>query len=236
MGDVAPPYRLRVGDTGPVEQSSVGAGAACLTVARMLVDPVFASWVRSGEPHPPGTPPGETESERFTAYARVVITRTNRLAVHGHRPTLPWPRRLGTSPWGARDELEGGAARPGARYDVDLLRSDDVATLREAYERLAQVVVDGEPALLYVGDGSLPRHVTLVLPGEGDGALTVYDPGDGAVTHLRRDSLVGRSLGLSGWDIPWLCVQPEGLRPVRAKGVTAWVRAAAGMPRASASA
>ena len=85
-------YRLRAGDTGPVQQSPVTCGSACLTVARMLVDPLFASWVRTGQPNPPGSPRGATEAERFAAYERVVMRRTNSLFAGGHRPNLPWPR------------------------------------------------------------------------------------------------------------------------------------------------
>ena len=84
-------YRLRAGDTGPVQQSPVTCGSACLTVARMLVDPVFASWVRTGEPHLPGSPHGADEQERFAAYERVVMRRTNGIFDARHRPHLPWP-------------------------------------------------------------------------------------------------------------------------------------------------
>ena len=43
---------------------------------------------------------------------------------------------------------------------------------------------DGRPALLYVGDALTPRHVALVLPGDGDAVLDVYDPATGTVTAL----------------------------------------------------
>ena len=44
-----PAYRLVNGDTGPRQQSNLTCGSACLTVARMLVDPAFAHWVATGE-------------------------------------------------------------------------------------------------------------------------------------------------------------------------------------------
>ncbi|WP_052113251.1 hypothetical protein [Knoellia aerolata] len=207
-------YRLRAGDTGPVQQSPVTCGSACLTVARMLVDPVFASWVRTGEPHLPGSPHGADEQERFAAYERVVMRRTNGIFDARHRPHLPWPRALGTPPWGARRELELGASRQGTRYDVATLRPLTRAALREAFDRLVDVVADGEPGLLYIGDGRLPRHVVLVLPGDGDRRLDVYDPGSGRVDHLRRDSVVERRVALSGWQVPWFAVQPTGHRRV----------------------
>ena len=60
-----------------------------------------------------------------------------------------------------------------------------------------------------------PRHIVLVLPGDGDRMLDVYDPGSGRVSHLRRDVVVEARLGLSGWDVPWIAVRPTGLRSVR---------------------
>ncbi len=207
-------YRLRAGDTGPVQQSPVTCGSACLTVARMLVDPHFASWIRTGSPVLPGSPPGATEAERFAAYERVVMRRTNGM-LGGGRPSVPWPRRLGTPPWGALRELELGAARRGTEYTIEVLRTDDESELVRAFDTLVDVVAEGEPGLLYIGSSLFPRHVVLVLPGDGDRMLDVYDPTTGRVDHLRRDRVVHRRLGLSGWDIPWVVVRPTGLRSVR---------------------
>ncbi|MBR7742839.1 hypothetical protein KC207_05975 [Phycicoccus sp. BSK3Z-2] len=213
---MATTYRLRAGDTGPVQQSPVTCGSACLTVARMLVDPVFASWVRTGRPRPPGSPPGETEAERFAAYERVVMRRTNGVRRGGPRVGPPWPRSLGTPPWGARAELERGASTIGTRYRVDVVRGLDEYRLVEAFDALVRVVAHGQPALLYVGNGLLPRHVVLVLPGDGDRMLDVYDPATGRVDHLRRDVVVHHRLRLSGWDVPWMVVRPTGHRTARA--------------------
>mgnify|MGYP003617256336 FL=1 len=122
MGAVSTAYRLRSGDRGPVQQSPVTCGSACLTVARMLVDPAFASWIRTGRPHLPGAPTGDTEGERFAAYERVVQRRTNGLFPAGLHLNVPWPRALGTPPWGAKRELERGAARRGTGCTVEVLR------------------------------------------------------------------------------------------------------------------
>ena len=208
-------YRLRAGDTGPVQQSPVTCGSACLTVARMHVDPQFASWVRAGIPNPPGSPEGSTPGERFAAYERIVMQRTNSLLPGGRRLNVPWPRRFGTPPWGARRELEYGAARRGTLYTVDVLRPDSRSDLIGSFDTLVDVVAEGEPALLYVGNAAMPRHVVLVLPGDGDRMLDVYDPGSGRVSHLRRDAVVEGTLALSGWDVPWISVRPTGLRSVR---------------------
>ncbi len=233
MGGVATPFRLRAGDIGPVQQSTVSCGAACLIVARMMVDPVFASWMRTGSPHLPGSPAGASQQDRFAAYERIVMSRTNGWFAGDGRLNLPWPRRFGTAPWGARRELEYGAARLGARYAVEVLRPDDTDALVESYERLVDVVTEGEPALLYVGTTFVPRHVTLILPGDGDRMLDIYDPANGTVSHLRRDALAQRQLVLSGWNVPWFAVQPDGTRVVRARGLAGWVRSLARAPRAT---
>jgi len=231
---VLTPYRLRAGDTGPIHRSGSGGGAACLTVARMLVDPVFASWMLTGRPHPPGAPTGATPEERFAAYERIVRRRTNGVRGPDRHGNVPWPGRLGTAPWGAKRELERGASRDGTRYEVSMLRGADAEALAEAYEHLVEVLGEGAPALLYVGDGRRPRHTALVFPAGGDGALALYDPATGRVGHLRRDALVGRRLGLSGGDVPWIVVRPDGTQAVRSPGLMAWVRALARAPRASA--
>ncbi len=230
------PFRLRSGDVGPVQQSPVSCGSACLTVARMLVNPGFAHWMVTGEGPHHGVPDGADELERFAAYERVVMARTNRLLPGGRRLNLPWPRAFGTPPWGALQELEYGASRRGTDYRLQVVRSHTRSALGEAYDQLVTVVADGEPALLYVGHALLPRHVTLVLPGDGDRVLDVYDPSSGRVSQLDEESFVGRRLALSGWDVPWLTVQPTGARRVQAGFFSTGIRSTSRTPRVSASA
>lgn len=211
-------FRLRSGDQGPLQQSPVTCGSACLTVARMLVNPEFAHWVATGEGPRADAPPGATEQERFAAYERVVMSRTNGLIAAGHRLNLPWPRALGTPPWGAKKELEFGASKQGTEYDISVLRGRTAAGLRAAHARLVEVVDEGEPALLYIGNSVLPRHVVLVLPGDRDRLLDVYDPGTGRVSVLDAAVFGERRLRLAGWDQPWIAVQPNGLRRIQAFG------------------
>jgi hypothetical protein len=236
MGDMSTGYRLRHGDLGPVQQSPVTCGSACLTVARMLVNPRFARWIITGEGPHADAPPGDTEAERFAAYERVVMARTNRLWSGGGRLNIPWPRALGTPPWGAKKELEFGASRRGTEYEVGMLRTRSRRSLRSAHARLLEVVTDGEPALLYVGNRILPRHVVLVLPGDGDALLDVYDPATGSVTLLDADSFAERRLRLSGWDMPWMTVQPDGLGRVQAFGFSTGMSSASRTSGVSASA
>ena len=214
---MSPPFRLVAGAPAPLQQSAVTCGAACLTVARMLVDPPFARWVLDGAGHPVLGAEGGSPAERFASYERTVHRRTNgvRVGRSGIRP--PWPRALGTPPWGAKAELEGGASAPGTRYECVVVRHLGRDARLAAYDRLVEHVVHGEPALLYVGNASLPRHVTLVLPGDGDRVLDIYDPGSGTVRVADRDAFVEGRLALSGWQQPWLLVQPTGHRRARAR-------------------
>lgn len=214
---MSPPFRLVAGAPAPLQQSAVTCGAACLTVARMLVDPPFARWVLDGAGHPVLGAEGGSPAERFASYERTVHRRTNGLRVgrSGIRP--PWPRALGTPPWGAKAELEGGASALGTRYECVVVRHLGRDARLAAYDRLVEHVVHGEPALLYVGNASLPRHVTLVLPGDGARVLDIYDPGSGTVRVADRDAFVEGRLALSGWQQPWLLVQPTGHRRARAR-------------------
>lgn len=205
---MATAYRLHAGDPAPQQQSQVTCGSACLTVARMLVDPLFARWIVTGEGPRPGVRDAPTQAQRFAAYERIVHQRTNGLYAGNGRLNLPWPRRLGTPPWGAQKELEFGAARRGTSYAVTLLRHSSPAALAVHFERLLHVVADGEPALLYVGDAALPRHVVLILPDNGVGNLEVYDPYAGSVTELTRAAFTNRRVHLANWELAWFSVEP----------------------------
>src|SRR5450756_1090942 len=138
-----------------------------------------------------------------------VMNRTNGIHAAGGKLNIPWPQAFGTPPWGAKKELEYGAAQPGAAYRMRLVRLGSTAALREVHRDLVSLVREGLPALLYIGNTRLPRHVTLVLPGDGGKQLDVYDPATGSVTDLAPDRFAGRTLGIAGWDVPWITVQPR---------------------------
>lgn len=212
---IPPPFRLASGDTGPVQQSSTTCGSACLTVARMLVDERFAEWVRTGAGPDVLGVEGDSPRARFAAYEQVVQHRTNEFRIGDGELNLPWPRALGTPPWGARAELELGASRRGTSYAVEFVRHDGRTGLARDFAHLTEVVAEGEPGLLYVGNVVLPRHIVLVLPGSRPGVVDVYDPGSGRVVTRRTTQFVRWRLALSGWDVPWFVVVPAGPRPAR---------------------
>ncbi|NYF99288.1 hypothetical protein [Janibacter cremeus] len=213
------PFRLTTGSSGPRQQSPTTCGSACATVARMLVDAPFARWVVHGEGHPVPGAEGSTQAERFASWERTVQARTNGWATPGGGLAMAWPRALGTPPWGLKHELEHGSSRVGTRYRLVSVRGHSQESLRARYRRLTDLVVDGEPAALYVGNTLLPRHIVLVVPGARPGELMVYEPSSGRVLALAEDAFARRRLDLGGWPVPWILIQPTGHR-----------RAGAGVP------
>lgn len=202
------PYRLALGAKAPTQQSPTTCGAACATVARMMVDPVFARWITDGEGSPILGAEGSTLQQRFASWEASVRTRTNSWRRSGGGVDLPWPLALGTPPWGLRDELEHGGSAPGTRYEMRVLRHLDAPGRRALHADLLTRLREGQPAAFYVGNTRLPRHVTLILPG-GRTSLPVYEPARGRVEEVTAERLAG-PLQLAGWDVPWLIVQPTG--------------------------
>jgi hypothetical protein len=183
----------------------------------MLVSPEFAGWIVDGVDPGGGPQDSRLQSERFAEHERTVMSRTNGLHAADGSLNLPWPHSLGTPPWGAQKELENGAASQGAAYAMRVLGFGSGTSLRQAHGELVGLVRDGLPALLYIGNRWMPRHVTLVLPGdsqgdagrEGDGLLDVYDPATGSVTGLDPARFASRALAIAGWNVPWITLQPH---------------------------
>ncbi|MDN5797629.1 MAG: hypothetical protein L0H79_18040 [Intrasporangium sp.] len=206
---MAAPFRVGRSTPAPTQQSSTTCGPACVTVARMLANPAFADWVRHGYPDDQAQ---HTADDRFAACEQVVVRRTNGLVGAGERLQPPWPRALGTPPWGARAELEHGVAVPGTRYETQWFRLAGRARLGNVHEELRSRTHEVGPALLYIGSTWLPRHIVLVLPGGGGPDPDLYEPSTGRVVGLPRDRFVARRLRLAGWDVPWCAVWPAASR------------------------
>jgi hypothetical protein len=206
---VPAPFRLVAGDRAPVQQTATTCGSASLTIARMLVNPAFAAWIRDGirkDAREGDLPDTGTEAQRFAAYEQVVAARTNSLVGAGRRLQLPWPRALGTPPWGALNELELGASDPEADYEVAWFRQRGREGLAHTYADLRARVRAGRPALLYVGSAWAPRHVVLVMPASGVQELDVYEPSVGRVVDLPQHAFVEKRLQVGGWNHPWAAV------------------------------
>lgn len=193
------PFRPVVGDLVPVQQSAVTCGAAALTVARMMANPALAAWL-SQDPQPPS---------RFAAYERRVHARTTALRGPTGRLEPPWPRALGTPPWGAARELELHIAPVGTAYRVRWIRRADSPTLTGTFARLSAGAALGYPSLIYLGSALLPRHVVLVAGRAEPRTLAVYNPSSDRVLSLAADRFRSGRFQIAGWDTLWCVVEPR---------------------------
>jgi hypothetical protein len=202
-------FQLVAGAPAPQQLDGRTCGPTALTTARMLRDPTLAEWVRTGDKHGRAFPDGTSAAARLAAYHALVHARTNALVGPGGRLQVPWPRALGTTPWGVCRELESGAADPGARYRVVPVRQVGEARLIALIQRLAGHLRPGRPGVLFVGNATLPRHVALLVPGP-DGSVLVHDPGAGSVSEVDAAALADHRITVAGWTHPWFLIGPIG--------------------------
>jgi hypothetical protein len=159
------------------------------------------AWYRSPDDRLVHRTATEASATRWSLLQAAVHRRSTRRAVLG---VLPWPRSLGTPPWGAARV----ARFPGVRYRavlVDDTRADEVAEVLAAVDAALDA---GVPVPLYVGGdlsegigAAVPRHVVLALGRTADG-YRVYEPGAGRVVALARSALLdpqGPQRALGGW-------------------------------------
>lgn len=227
-----PAWRLVPGVPAPRQQCPTTCGSACLVVARMLLEPALARWAMAESEtvgHGPDAGsgpngrslaglPGPAEAQwprmqiaaaRFAELERRTMNRTNGVADAAGAMRVPWPRSLGTPPWGAMAELQRSGSLPGTLYESVLLRHKGRLMLTAAARRLASRVRPGRPALMYVGSPTLPRHVVLVFaPADRPNPL-VYEPACGDVVPLADVGLGEPGFALAGWPTPWLLIQPR---------------------------
>ena len=61
---------------------------------------------------------------------------------------------------------------------------------------------------LFIGDDVIARHVVLVT-GESDDGLSIYNPSSGAWETASRAAYVGGNIAVAGWSQPWFVVTPS---------------------------
>lgn len=182
-------------------------GSSSLVMARMLHDPAYARWVRTGPDVDTGATDGRTSAQRFRDESLAMHVRTNRMTDRDGRLQVPWPRALGTAPWAVAAEMSspGGSGVPGAAYEVRTVAASDRGS---TFDRVLAAVEAGHSVPLFVGNAWRPGHVVLVT-GATAGALTLYDPATGRERRLRRAAFADGRLQVSGWDEPWFAVVPR---------------------------
>ncbi len=216
-------FALREGARIARQSSPTSCGAACLVLARMLIDPGYADWIvgapgRSarlrvaGEPErapDEGRDSVEGQLRRWEDAQAEVVRRTNAIGRYPGLLQAPWPSNLGTPPWGARAELERSCSAPGVTYEVRLVRFLSDAARGAVFDGTLARVGVGRPVLCYVGNDMMPRHIVLWLRTDHDVPVLQYDPVDGSLARPVRASFVGRRMDSAGWDVPWLLLRPD---------------------------
>lgn len=153
-------------------------------------DPDAPDWFRT----PDGRAAHEAATGEHASAARWALLqaalhrRSTARAVAG---LLPWPRSLGTPPWGAARV----ARYPGVAYRSVLVDDTRTAEVDDVLARVDAALDRGVPVPLYAGGdtrgglaAALPRHVVLAVGRTGDG-YRVYEPGAGAVLPVTREAL-----------------------------------------------
>ncbi|MTB71243.1 hypothetical protein ACF3NS_14590 [Arsenicicoccus cauae] len=188
---MAPAFALRRGRPAPQQSTPTTCGSICLVVARMLTDTAYAERVRR---------------RGLAAEELTVRNRTNRLLATPTSWQVPWPRALGTPPWGAARELARllGVGRRGVRWRV--IRWAGRSARAELLRRWESSLASDGPVLLYVGSRWLPRHVTMLVPAADGVGVDVFEPSAGEVLELDLSAFVAGRLSLAGWSRPWLVV------------------------------
>lgn len=181
-------------DAGHVQPDGYTCGAQSVVMARALLEPGYADRLR----------------ERLTASPDAVahtVLDTHRDLVSARPGTgAPWPRRLGTPPWGVSRAL---STTSGIRHRVRLVAWWNVA---HRHEQIRAATRARLPVPLYVGSRSLPRHVVLAVPTPEDdagSAIVVHDPATGRLGRITAAQWCARTLHNASWPVPWLVVLPD---------------------------
>ena len=160
-------------------------GAASLVMARRLVHPRYAGLVG--------------DQGTFAHEVAALHRRLTSLADTSGRWQVPWLQAIGTPPWAVARELR---LLTGVPYAVHAVR------LRRHVWSHLEAVDPQRPAAVFVGDRFLPRHVVLVTGARADRATT-YEPASGRTLAVSRERWERDTLGLAGWDRPWLVISPR---------------------------
>lgn len=185
----------------------VTCGACALVVVRMVDDPAYARSLVQAPVAFAGEQAAGVLHERFRHQVLATHRRTNGWRDSLGRWQLPWPRSLGTTPWGLAREMSNTAAEPGRRY-----RPRPIVGRRRAsvHRRMAALASAGHALPLYVGNRWSPRHVVVVLPTRQPARrdLLVYDPADGRCYPIAAEAFATAPLDVAGWRVPWVVVVP----------------------------
>ena len=145
-------------------------GSTALMALRIDSDPIYALRLSVGEP--PDETAGAVE-QRMHIEAKNIHHETTSLAAGW------WPEALGTPPGNMKDWANANVGFGGYQLEHNLVGAPDTAEM-DAVVSSAQ---RGQPSILLIGDGPIPRHYVMVTGVSGD-QVTVYDPSGGWLTTI----------------------------------------------------
>lgn len=179
-------------------------GSSSLVMAKMINNPEYGADMLA--PGDDGVTDPVAVTKRFDQAVLSMHRTTGGWRDSGGTWQLPWPTQLGTPPWAVARQMSvsGGSGRPGTRYRAHL--ANPVA-LGASYDTVTGAVDAGECVPLFIGDDVIARHVVLVT-GEADDGLSIYDPSSGCWVVASRDAYVSGNIGVAGWSQPWFVVTP----------------------------
>lgn len=183
-----------------IDETTCGPTAAVM--AALIADPVLALWLAVSDLPSGVLPylglsaraagmPDHTVRDRWVTLQRVVHVQSTGLGAG-----LPWPRRLGTPPWGLAATLRVA----GLRFRSHLLDDSHVPTMESFVARASRLVRGGIPVPIYSGGDSrgglgqaVPRHVVLLVgryEADAETGFEVFEPSAGRVRRLADSRIV----------------------------------------------
>lgn len=219
------PTLLRIGGQVARQHDGLTCGAAAIVLLNAASDPDLLHWLEHGR-IPAVLPPEICALDAAglgapTVAARMALAQdaTHRILTRAGPGGLPWPRALGTPPWGAARI----ARVPGVRYTHRAVDDHNPKVLPATTDMLMAATSAGVPVPIYSGGNTargwstaVPRHVLLALPTAGD-RLRIFDPGSGYIHRVRPEELAARGTphpALGNWThLAWTLIPLVRPRP-----------------------
>jgi hypothetical protein len=172
-------------------------GSTSLLVARAMADPLYDLYLTTGG----STDPAAATPARFQARVAAEEQR-----IHD-ATNMVWPKSLGTSPWGVRDELNRLVGATATRYATRLFVGTRGDRINPALHDAVTALDSGQPVPVLIGD-LLPHHYVLMV-GHRDGDLLFYDPGYAEVVVVSEQAFLGGDVSTLGYRHVMAVIMPS---------------------------